>query len=372
VTVGTVAPGRRQDHYCFIIHDAIPYCYDLNTVLALPSGFRYRNRFDTPWVEPNLRDEIHTMVGQRVLLILRDQSRNKLIPARWARIKRADRIGRIFYFEYILEHLIQYPERTDLRDAKIEEFTARFAEYHAWLPGTPGEALGAQNPSVFRSVAGAGIPTVADDVLSDWGNTVSAVTTSATFRQVEFLKVLGLFDLQGRAAPVVDESFVVKPNTVYQLRVFQTIPAFDPASDLTPHDIDVRTFSDHFVLLRPKQRAVGKYDMLNFVLKTRSISPRERSAIEIPHSPHHGQGIYAPNALYMPVVTEGRSALAVASYLGAALVAVLLMFKPDLVPADGATIRNVATIFFVLLVSGWANTAHALFPHLPWTAGGKE
>src|SRR5215475_15345710 len=83
---------QRDDHYCFIIHDNLPYCYDINSILALPTGFRYRNRFRKIWVEGNLHDHIDTMVGSDVLIILRVQAQNLLVPVRWGNIKEAQQV----------------------------------------------------------------------------------------------------------------------------------------------------------------------------------------------------------------------------------------------------------------------------------------
>ena len=301
-----------------------------------------------------------------MLIILRDLTRNRLVPTRWATIKMAVRIGQVYYFEYLLEDLVKYPEEEDLREQQIADVTARFGRFHNWLPGTSGAALGAQQPSVFRSAAGLDLQTASGADLEEWGNTVAAVATSETYREVEFLKVLGLFDLKGQAAPVTDENFILRSNTVYQLRVFQTVPVPDLSSNVTPHDIDVVTFSDHFVFLRPRLRAVGKYDMLNFVLKTRRLPPKERSAIEIPHIPHHLKGGYAPSALYMPILTRGRSPVLVAAWLAIVVACLVLMFRPSVSPGDPTTVRNVATVLFILLISGWRTTATALFPSLPW------
>jgi hypothetical protein len=206
----------------------------------------------------------------------------------------------------------------------------------------------------------------ADD-LTLWGNSVTAVTTAEIYERAEFLKVLGLFDLQGDASPVDDEHYVIRANTVYQLRVFQYVPVPGDAPTVLPHDIDVVTFSDHFVQLRPKQRAVGKYDMLIFVLKTRRLPPRERSAIEIPHNPAPaGSGSYAPGTLYVPVITAGRSIPVTALWLAVLAVCLLGMFRPETYHSNGTVTRNLATVIFVLIVSGWRTTMDSLFPGLPW------
>lgn len=354
------------DHYCFVIHAALPYCYDFNTIMALPTGFRYRNRFDTPWVDPNLRQASGDMVGKDVLLVLRDAERNLLVPARWANIQMALQIGHIYYFEYILSDLISYSADEVARAGEIRAYTNKLHEYHNDLPGTIGTSL--STPSVFRSAVGTELPTASAEDLTAWGNTTYAIASASIFRQVEFLKITGLYDLASKPCPTVSEGFLVRPNTVYQLRVFQTFPQPGTPATLQPHDIQVETFPDHIVQLRSRQRAVGKYDMLNFVLKTRKLPPHERSAIEIPHVPHHEQGHYAPSALYLPLVATGRSPTAVLIWVLATMVSLLLMFKPTVIPLNKDLIRNIATVLFVLTVSGWQPTASSLMPTLPWAA----
>jgi hypothetical protein len=358
-----------RDHYCFIIHDNLPYCYDLNSVLALPSGFRYRNRFSASWVEANLHGNISALEGAEVLIILRVQEQNLLVPARWGTLKVAQQVGSIYYFEYILGSLIQYSEKLDERQREIARATQQFSETHVWLPGTPGVSLGSSEPSVFRSVAGRGLQVASADDLTLWGNSVAAVTTAKIYERAEFLKILGLFDLRGNPSKVADENYRILPNTVYQLRVFQYVPVPGDAPTVTPHDIDIATFGDHFVQLRPKQRAVGKYDMLSFILKTRRLPPKERSAIVIPYNPAPAapteSGSYAPGALYVPIVIKGRPSitLLLVALLAAALVG---MFDPKVYPGNETVIQNLATVVFVLIISGWRTTLDALFPNLPW------
>jgi hypothetical protein len=308
------------------------------------------------------------MVGKEVLIVLRDLETNKLIPTRWARIVLAERIGRVYYFEYILGALIQYSEDETERMEQIAERTTVFEHYHSWLPGTVGQSLNTAEPSVFASSAAANFPTTDDSIPSEWGNTTAAVTTARIFENTEFLNVLGLQDLAGNEVPVENECFIVRSNTVYQLRVLQTIPRPDVAN-LRPHDVELVTFSDHFVQLRPKQRAVGKYDVLNFVLKTKRLPPNERSAIEIPYVPLQSQSASAPSGIYMPIRIEARSRASVIIWLTAVIACLVVMFRPELLPLDPPLVRNISTVVFVLLVTGWQQTAGALIPSLPWAAG---
>lgn len=357
---------QHSDHYCFIVHDNLPYCYDINSILALPSGFRYRNRFRRTWVEGNLHNNISTMVGNEVLVILRIQDQNLLIPVRWGTIKEAWQVGSIYWFEYILGDIVNYSSDAAECEEQVRQATRLFASMHVWLPGTAGQML--TEPSVFRSTAGTQIVRRSADDFTAWGNNVQAVTMAPIYERAEFLKVIGLFDLKGRGAPVSDEHYIVRSNTVYQLRVFQYIPTPGTGGALaTPHDIDVATFSDHFVQLRPKQRAVGLYDMLTFVIKSRRLPPKERSAIEIPHNPAPaGSGNYAPGALYLPVMTTARSPAITVLWIVAIAACLLGMFSPGTYHTKDTVVRNLATVIFVLLISGWRTTTDALIPSLPW------
>ena len=361
-----LAVGEAQDAFVFVIHDSVPYCYEINAILALPRGFRYRNRFATQWVEPNLRDTIANLQGKPVLLVLRDQEENKLIPFRWATIALAERSGNMFYFEYLVQELILYPDDSAGIEAQIQQATAAFARYHTWLPGTQGVGLDERQPSVFASRAGASLPRAEIDSASEWGATVNAVSTPQVYEGSEFLRVLGMRTLEGQDAQVQNESFVIKRDTVYQVRVLQNIPR-PGTKRVVPHEVELHSFSDHFIALKPTQRAVGKYDLLNFVIKTRDLRPNERSALEIPVQPIQASAEYAPSPLYMPVRIGPRSPILLITWIASALASLLLIFYPQITNFDETTVRNLATVIFVLLISGWQRTSGALFPTLPWS-----
>jgi hypothetical protein len=356
-----------EDHYCFIIHDNLPYCYDINWILALPAGIRYRNRFRKVWVEGNLHDHIDTMVGSEVLIILRLQEANLLIPVRWGKIKEARQRGSIYFFQYVLGDLVAYPSDRDQREANIANATKVFAQQHVWLPGVAGEML--HQPSVFRSTAGSQLRRAGTDDDAAWGNSVEAVTIAPIYERAEFLQVLGLFNLNEEASSVSDENYVIRSNTVYQLRVFQYVPVPGNPPSATPHDIDVATFPDHFVQLRKTQRAVGLYDELIFSLKSKRLPPKERSSIEITHNPApEGTGSYAPGTLYIPIITTGRSPALTLTWVLVLIACLVGMFTPQIYRGNDTVVRNLATVIFVLIVSGWRTTLDALFPALPWQA----
>jgi hypothetical protein len=355
-----------DQHCCFVIQAVPPYHYDLNQILALPAGFRYHNRYDEQWIDPNVRDNTSQLIGRSLLIVMRDRDRNRLVPVRWARLVVAQPIGNIVYFEYLLGDLIAYGRKADEREANIDQYTRLLQRYRADLPGTAGKDL--TTPSVFLSAVGRDrdLKTAPAADLSEWGNVVAAVATASIYEKVDFLKLVDISSADGRRpAKLTGELYEVAANTVYTLRVFQTMPNFGDGV-VIPHDISLHTFPDHIASLRARQRAVGKYDMLTFVLKILDLPPNERTSIEVAHESTYQPGVYASGSLYVPLIVRPSGYLRPALRFVAAALALLLVFKPELVPADQQLVRSAANVAFVLLVAGADRTLQALWPAAPW------
>jgi hypothetical protein len=357
---------RDSDHACFIIHAHRPYCFDLNEALALPSGLRYRNRFDFQWVAANLRDEIKKLLGRQVLLVLRDPDHNTLIPVRWGNVVTVLPVGKVVFFEYILGDLIQYSTAPNVRHEEIVARTKDFSDQHDWLPGPLGAAM--TSPSVFLSTAGAGLPKVDASDLTAWGNAVSALATAPVYSGIEFLKIVGLYGSDGRSKTISNESYVVRPNTVYTLRVWQQI-AEPPQIVVPAHSVEVRTFPDHIIALRYRQQAVGKYDMLTFVLRVLTLGRGERTAIEIPHVPDAATEGKALTSIYLPLTVSAPSPGRLTLIIVLLLASLALIFYPHLdhLPVD--VVRNVGTIIFVLTLAGPSRALASMWPSWPWGVG---
>jgi hypothetical protein len=362
---------RSEDlHFCFIIQSHNPYCFDLNEILALPSGFRYRNRFDTRWIEPVLQqEEMSSFLQKRVLVVLRDIESNQLIPARWGLIVSAIPVGEIFYFEYQLGDLIRYNSMNNVRLQEIVGHTEAFSRNHHWLPGITGKPL--TDPSVFRSNVGARMPVAPAEDLTAWGNAVSAIATAPVYSDVEFLKIVGLVSSKNKAATVVRESYVAKSDSVYTLQVFQHVPNPTPTSPgiparIPPHSIELNTFPEHIIALRSKQQAVGKYDMLTFVLKTLALHPGDRTAMEIPHVPDAATSSSALTSLYIPVTFKAKSRILTIIAFAIAGASLYLMFEPHLGSLSTEVVRNLATVVFVLTVAGPSRLFASIWPTWPW------
>jgi hypothetical protein len=363
-------PADRDPHLVFIINSEVPYRYDLNQILALPPGFRYRNRFNMQWVQPELHDTLNEKIGMRTLLVFRDMDNCHLVPARWATIVDVNTIGHIAYFEYILGPLIKFPSDAQVRRQEVLARTQRLVQLHAWLPGHAGQPL--LDPSVFQSVAGHSLPTVDTDELNAWGDTVSAVAAAPAFEGIEFLKVVGLEDDKGAPTPTAGEGFRVEEGREYKLKIFQYMP--NPgAVAVQSHPIECKTFAESVVPLRERQQAVGKYDMLTFPLHVRSLEAGTTTSLEIPHRPDAAFSGSADGTLYIPLSRASHGRLRAVTAVIVSVVAAMLVLFPsrvDFAGVDPDFVQSLAMIVFVVTIAGPAQSLQAFWP--TWPFGGSR
>ena len=352
---------NRNDHCCFIINSIVPYCWDLNHILALPTGFYYRNRWLEKWVDPSLKNNIEQLVSRRVLLMLRDYANDRLIPVRWGKLTFAQRIGQVFYFEYVLEDLVDYDSDETARTAQIDAFNREFLERHANVKRGPNQDIA---PSVFMSQIGAELRATPANNLDKWGSVVAAVGEINTYEGVEFLKIVEISSSSNDTVAIRDCKYELKPNTVYEMRLFQWVP--NPGQEaLEPHDIELNTLRDHILVLRGQQRAVGRYDMLRFIFKVEDLRPGESSFVEVHHRPHPTRGEAAIPSIYLPVIIKSKAKISYIVRTLFTVVALLFTFSPDLfglLTVDADKVRGIAIILFILLVTGWRRVWEAFWP----------
>ena len=105
----------KLEDYVVLIPNAIdPYGYELINILAYPSGFQYRFRFDEEWVQEKLRNNITKLENKKAYIVLRDKATAIFYPIRFCTIKQANKIGKIYYFEYELGDIIDYDSKEHL------------------------------------------------------------------------------------------------------------------------------------------------------------------------------------------------------------------------------------------------------------------
>lgn len=339
-------------HYCFVIQSVEPYCYDFIPIFALPEGFLYRQRYDERWVSGNIQSAPEEMIGQKVLVMFWDSTRQVLFPVRWGVVETAQSVGRILYFEYRLASLATYHCDLDPRTAQIEGFNQTFRGYHPHLfrpVAAPGLA-----EYVFSSEIGQQVGETSFDDLSNWGNVLDTVASADIFKGVEFLKILEVLDSSLAQIKPVSGIFGLRDGVTYRMKIFQMIPN-PTGSHSQPHDIELNSFSDHIQILRRRQKAVGKYDLLTYVFRVSGVPAGEQTALEI--SPITEQANTPLNFLnlYLPVSVDRPSGFKVLLRLLVLLASLGLIFIPLFNHVYEPPVFAIGIIAFVLSLVGWEN-----------------
>ena len=328
------------DIVCFIINSIIPYKFDVNQIVALRTGLTYRNRWKSQWVEPALSNNISELKSKEVLLVLRDWKKDRLIPLRWGTIYLATKIGDVFYFEYQLGDLVKYDSDEDARSKQIDAINRKFVQLHS---GIARAIDGPIKPSVFMSQIHMQLEHSLDTDLDAWGNLVSALGDVEAFNGIEFIKIIDIKHLDERAI-IKGRAFELYANSTYELSVFQTIPKTEESPP--PHDIELKVLDSQVAVLRGKQRAVGRYDVLRFIFRIKDIAG-ETGIMELVHS---------DEARALPSIAIPINIIPRAKFIRYAAVVLTLIFSlsPDLFGAltlNTELVRAIALIMFVITVN---------------------
>lgn len=321
-------------------------------LLALPPGLQYRLRYDWQWVEAPLTQNIEQSQGKEALVLFYDDITKNLFPLRWSTITIARQVGRIFYFELMLQGLPSYKSELEARNAQISGFNTTFNGFHhdLFVERNGQKVL---DLCVFLSGISQHVGIADFSDLTNWGNVVDAVGQTKHFERAEFIKILDVIDSSERAISPQKGAYSLGDGKTYTLRVFQIIPNAGESRG-EPHDIELRAFSDQIQILRQRQRAVGKYDVLTWVLKVSGLPSGERTALELVAIPSESYK-YIMTGLYLPVIVAAPSLLSTVGRVAFVLASLALIFLPNILGTGtwNSALSFVGMIAFVFSIVGW-------------------
>jgi hypothetical protein len=99
-------------NYTFFSSDFRPrYANDVLNVLALPKGYEYKFRYEQSYIEDSIRHTFHNdskeFYNADVLLAFKSSNSNFVVPVRWARIIKVNKVTDFYNITYVL---LDYPE----------------------------------------------------------------------------------------------------------------------------------------------------------------------------------------------------------------------------------------------------------------------
>ena len=279
-----------MDKNLIIIPNTIdPYGYEAIPILAYPDGFIYRFRFDEEWVHDSI---IHRseLIGKLGYIVLRELDTARLLPLRHIKLRVFSRIGKIYYLEVELLSLMGYDSDTPHREAQLKGFNDSFSEFNNSVISTndPGQNM---KPLVFLSNYNINMrnehmsSSIAEDTES-WGNTLANLEPVPFYTDVQFLRLVDVTPSDEKAgyAQFRDGKLFVREGADYTIRIAQMVPHLSGDSVL-PSDITITGDDKAISILRGSQRAVGKYDILTFIIRTNMNTPSKATFLDLRYRP---------------------------------------------------------------------------------------
>ena len=282
-----------------------PYGYEIVPILAYPNKFRYRFRFDEEWVEPAVFYK-EDMTGKPGYIVLREFETGILFPIRFITVTKCNKIGKMLYIEVQLESIVSLDSVDSHREEQIKQFNSSFLEFHSSVipENIPSQHM---RPLVFLSNYNVDITNEhknsgLDEEIESWGNILACFKNVSFFSNVQFLRLIGVepMDPKHAKADFRDGDLDVKEGADYKLRVAQLIPQTS-SPQLPQTDIELRSDNRAINILRGVQRAVGKYDILTFVIRVNRHKGAGATFLDFIHHPKPDALELGDPHLYIPV-----------------------------------------------------------------------
>jgi hypothetical protein len=298
--------NQQQEQLVVIPNTVAPYGYELVDILAYPTGFLQRFRFESEWVDFGTKGAAAAK-GSPGYIVLRDKAEAKLYPIRKFSVVSLNQVGSVFYLECELGELFDFDSNKEHRDEQLQEIGQSLSRAHKNISRTniAGEDMKPlmfftrvlPNPSNNQPVS-----EVAKDEHERWSNIISCVADVKFYEHTEFLKVFppNEFGNTSCIARTVSSSFELKPGLDYAIQVAQYRPG-GVSKQRCPRDIELSCDGKTVLPVRAKQRAVGKYDILNFVLRVDPSTPAKNSFFELRFTPEDGAEAHINPSLYFPL-----------------------------------------------------------------------
>ncbi len=306
--------ANNIEKYLIIIPNMIkPYGYELVQILAYPSNILYRFRFEEEWVHEKVKYNLKKMTNREGYILFRDKNKAKLYPIRRFILRTAQKIGTIYYFEYELKELFDYDSKKDLQEGQIDKFNRDFLVAHdsiiknneSKIDMKPLVLLSNFNPDIMNNNK------EYDDGIEkeceQWGNIITFIKEIKFYQNVEFIKIIDTYDVKcpDKKVNIEHNALVVTEGKDYHLRILQITKRLIEVNE-SPRDIALKTDNKYISLIRDRQRAVGKYDILIFMFRINPWSGNTRSFIDIIHEVETEAEQYTEPTLHIPIKIESR------------------------------------------------------------------
>ena len=305
-----------------IINSIPPYCYEINNILSLPNGFRYRFRYQKKkgegWLpEIDNPKEMENNIG---LIVLREfQETGKFIPIRNIFIDKIEVIGDIIYIEYQLKNRITFsPDESD-RVRQINQFNDRInadiqLEKYPNIPrqnlknlvfigndytydfengkNSNKEITSENKKNSNKKIASENGKNSNKEIASEnvqdsekWGRTIELLGRFEgngidVYKNYDFINIRSIYDLKHKPAKIfIDKNrqyFLLENRKIYILSILQRSYS-EKTNNNHRRDIELKVDDTIVKAMNPKLSLTGKYDVLDFYIRPEILSSSKNS-----------------------------------------------------------------------------------------------
>ena len=300
------------------------YGYEIVNVLALPNNFKFRFRFK--------KDAVHSNITQNVQLngencydhkegyiLLRDHSTGKLYPIRRFVLLELQPLGPIYYFTVELKNLVFMPPEEHSRRSHLAEIRKNVAKDHIKFRGSTNNNKNV-TPLVFLSKMRPDADNLTEQSSSQvWDADLWMTIVSTIGKEIDYYKNIQFFAISAIALyndfsrsrkkikpGVKNHSWQLKGGRTYEMDVVQFVPrntVDDPASTTgqsgdtrcqspqttrdigASRDVCIRADDSVVEVVRGVQRPLGKYDVMTFIYRVKSLPYRTDCILDIEYHP---------------------------------------------------------------------------------------
>lgn len=308
-----------------------PYGYELVNLLAYPAGFTARFRFDDKWFDAPLAGILTGATPGYI--VLRDFRAGRLYPVRRFVLLSYSKIGVIHHLQCELGELFEFDSDENRREIQFCDFNTAFCTARTDIQTTnqpdghmkPLVFMSGYDPSLSNYNSKATEPSARDN--ERWANLLSMIRDIDFYVDSEFLRIIRVSE-QGwpdRRAPVKDHSFLLKRSLNYEIVVAQYRPG-GLKTQSEPRDIELKCDDKNIISVRPLQRAVGKYDILSFVLRVEGDTKIKKSFFDLKFTPAGKSVPYVNPLIQVPVEIDSPMRLLTLKALMTTSLAALYFF----------------------------------------------
>lgn len=295
-----------------IPNTTLPYGYEFVNILCLPCGFKGRFRFRDKWVSDEFKTNYKSYSGKTIHILLRDRETANFYPLRKAYVESITKIAETYYIKYELGDLFPYDSKTSVRIEQLENYSSGYLKYHTDLKNnTPNNDMlplvyGSNYEYEFNNNHYDADSNITKE-LESFQNIVDTIKDISFFKTVTFTKIIHLKQSNSNDfADISNGYYNLKEEMDYELSIYQTAPTITMEDMLTPNDIELKADSKYISIIKGKQRAVGKYDIINFLIRTNINTAGASSFLDVSYKLKPDADQYIDPNLSLPIIIHSR------------------------------------------------------------------